>query len=243
LAVIYRDDKREMTKYKKEFPLSVLQTIEELIKTESPHFEVTNSGESLLKFRDKDSKSDFYFEIKSYKFDSNNKLQLEISYKPRHRDIPTTHEKTVDTKTLGVSLRTWSDLLSGYEQIKIFDDPILKQYEDEFLTEFEILDADADTNSYDFKTQILIDNYLDYCSVKLSEHKTEENKKEVEIIENEIKDLKANQTQLTKRKVVQRLARIWSKTRKFGLNLLKDVYQEAKKEIIKQLIKGQIDLM
>lgn len=232
-----------MIKYKKEFPLSVLQTIEGLMKTESPHFEVTDPGESLLRFKDKDPKSDFYFEIKSYKFDASTKLQLIISYKPRHRDIPTTHEKTVDAKLLGGSLKNWSDLLGEYEQITIFDDPILKQYEDEFLTEFEILDSDADTNSYGFDTQILIDKYLDYCSLKLTEHKTDENKEEVEKIENEIKELKTSQTQLTKRKVVQKLSRIWAKTRKFGLNLLKDVYQEAKKEIIKQLIKGHIDLM
>jgi hypothetical protein len=232
-----------MTKYKKEFPLSVLQTIEELMKTESSHFEVTDSGESLLKFKDKDSKSDFYFEIKSFKLDNAKKLYLEISYKPRHKDIPTSHERTVDAKSLGGYLKMWSDLLNDYERIKIFDDPILKQYEDEFLAEFEILDEDADTNSYDFNTQILIDKYLDYCNLKLAEHKTEQNKDEVEIIENEIRDLKNSQTQLVKRKVVKSLARIWAKTRKFGLNLLKDVYQEAKKEIIKQLIKGQIDLL
>lgn len=232
-----------MIKYKKEFPLSVLQTIEELMKTDSPLFEITDSGESLLKFKDKDNKSDFYFEIKSYKFDNNSQLLLEISYKPRHQNFLTKNENTIEAKALKSYLNNWSTILAGYEQINIFDDPILKQYETEFLSEIKILDKDAEINSYDFNTQILIDNYLEYYIHKLSEHKTEENKGEIEKIENEIKCLKENQTQLTKQKVIHSLASIWAKTRKIGLNLIKEVYQEAKKEFIKQLIKGQFDLM
>lgn len=231
------------TRYKKEFPLTVLHIIEELLKTESPYFETTDPGDSLLKFRDKDSKSDFYFEIKKYSFDSNQKLLVEVSFKPKHKDLPEVHERSIDAAKLNTYLKNWTDVLAEYERITIFDDPILRQYEAEFLTDFELLDDDADTNSYDFKTQLLIDQYLTYCEEKLLENKTEINKVEIEKIEEEIIDLKTNQTQLTKRKVVQALARIWAKTRKFGLNLLNDFYKEAKKEIIKQLIKGHIDLL
>jgi len=231
------------TRYKKDFPLTVLQTIEGLLKTESPYFEATDPGDSLLKFRDKDSKSDFYFEIKKYSFDNNQKLNVEISFKPRHKDLPESHERTIDVSKLGTYLKNWTDVLAEYDRITIFDDPILRQYEDEFLTDFELVDEDADTKSYDFKTQLLIDQYLTYCEKKLAEHKTDDNKEEIEIIEKEISELKTTQTQLPKRKVAKMIAKIWAKTRKFGLSLLKDVYQEAKKEIIKQVIKGQIDLL
>jgi hypothetical protein len=58
-----------------------------------------------------------------------------------------------------------------------------------------------------------------------------------------LEDLKANQTRLTKRKVTQVLAKIYAKARKHGLNLLKEIYIEAKKELIKQLISGKIEIM
>lgn len=231
------------TRYKKDFPLTVLQTIEGLLKTESQYFEATDPGESLLKFRDKDSKSDFFFEIKKYSFDNNQKLHVDVSFKPRHKDLPTIYERTIDVSKLNGFLKNWTDVLAEYDRITIFDDPILRQYEDEFLTDFELLDEDADIKSYDFKTQLLIDQYLTYCEKKLTDYKTEDNKDEIEKIEKEITELKTTQTQLPKRRVAKMIARIWAKTRKFGLGLLKDFYQEAKKEIIKQVIKGQIDLL
>jgi hypothetical protein len=232
-----------MTKYKKDFPLSILETVEELLKSDSTYFETTDPGESLLKFKDKDPKSDFYFEIKGYGFDNNRKLSVDLSFKPRHKDIPAAHEKKVEAKSLGAYLKNWTDILAEYERIKIFDDPILKQYQDEFLADFELLDEDADTKSYDYKTQVWLDEYLDKCKTRLIEIKTEENGTDVEQAERDINELKNTQTSLTKRKVVEKLTKIWARTRKLGIQLIKEFYQEAKKEIIKQLIKGQIDIM
>jgi hypothetical protein len=232
-----------MTKYKKDFPLSILETIEGLLKSDSTYFETADPGESLLKFKDKDPKSDFYFEIKGYSFDNNRKLSVDISFKPRHKDIPAAHDKKIEAKSLGTYLKIWTDILAEYERIKIFDDPILKQYQDEFLADFELLDGDADSKSYDYKTQVWIGEYLDRCKTRLIEIKTEDNGAEVEQVKKDIDELKNTQTSLTKRKVVEKLAKIWAKTRKLGLQFIKEFYQEAKKEIIKQLIKGQIDLM
>jgi hypothetical protein len=125
--------------------------------------------------------------------------------------------------------------------VKIFDDPILKQYQQEFENEINIVDEDADFNTYDLKTQIWLDEYIARYQERLEIVKTPENQNEIAEIQGELVELKNTQTRLTKKRVIERLSKIWAKTRKIGLGLLKDVYETGKSELIKRLITGQLD--
>lgn len=135
----------------------------------------------------------------------------------------------------------WKSCIAAYEQVKIFDDPILRQYQEEFENNVYLVDEDADRTTYDLKTQFRIEEYLTTYQQKLNEFKTTDNEGHIEEISKEIEELKNNQTRLTKKKVIERLARIWAKTRKIGLSLLKDVYETTKEEVIKMLISGQFE--
>jgi hypothetical protein len=229
-----------MSKSKKQLPISLLEAIQESVQFDSPVYEIIES-KNILKAIDRDSNSDFFFQVENHMIEQG-KLRVQLRYKPRNRDYVEEFAPKIDIKNLNEAFTKWGNLILEYEKIEIFEDPLLKQYEEEFLSDFEILDVDADTNSYDLNTQIVIDNYLKYLEEKLLENKTEANIEETNQILEEVNDLKENQTNLTKRKVINRLAKIWAKTRKIGLKLLKEVYEEAKKEIIKQLIRGNIEM-
>ncbi len=135
----------------------------------------------------------------------------------------------------------WKSYLEAYENVKIFDDPILRQYQQEFENEINIVDEDAEYSTYDLKTQIWLDQYLTRYEERLETLKTDENQLDITDIQGEIAELKETQTRLTKKRIVERLGKIWAKTRKIGLGLLKDVYEGVKSELINRLVTGRLD--
>ena len=60
------------------------------------------------------------------------------------------------------------------------------------------------------------------------------------ILEDKI-TLRENLTNQTWKSVIRKLSRILSKIRKRGLNFLKEIYDETKKQALKKLIDGSFD--
>lgn len=227
-----------MTRYKKDLPLTVLQTIEPLINEVSKLLKVGDSGEDLLRIDDSDPRSEFYFKIIKY---SDQGQKLNIEFKPMNGNNVDICSLQIQLSELNPHFTNWKSCIAAYEQVKIFDDPILRQYQEEFENEVDLVDEDADRTTYDLKTQFWIEEYLTRYQGKLNQFKTADNEIQIEEISKEIDELKHNQTRLTKKKVIERLGRIWAKTRKIGLSLLKDVYDTTKKEVIKMLITGRLE--
>lgn len=227
-----------MTRYKKDLPLTVLQTIEPLMNEVSKLLKVGDSGQDLLRIDDSDPRSEFYFKIIKY---SDQGQKLNIEFKPMNGNNVDVCSLQIQLGELKPHFTNWKSCIAAYEQVKIFDDPILRQYQEEFENNVYLVDEDADRTTYDLKTQFRIEEYLTTYQQKLNEFKTTDNEGHIEEISKEIEELKNNQTRLTKKKVIERLARIWAKTRKIGLSLLKDVYETTKEEVIKMLISGQFE--
>ena len=229
-----------MTFKKKNLPLTALHILEPFLSKNSELYRLVEPGESLLLIQDTDIYSPFFFEIQSYSIE-NNKLLLSIVHSPQDRDRPGRHKAIVHAETLKSRFHEWSTFLEEYEKLKSFDDPILKQYQAEFEQEIEMIDEDADYNSYNLRTQLWLDQYLTDYLRHLQSFKNDANEKEVELLIHDLEVLKSEQTKLTKRKVIKALSKIWAKTRKLAIGLLKDVYTTAKDELIKRLISGRID--
>lgn len=227
-----------MNRYKKDLPLSVLQTLEPLMNEQSNLFKVGDPGQDLLKIDDADPRSSFYFKIISY---AQQGQKLAIEYKPMNRNNVDVYGNTIELKDLKGYFTNWKLYIEGYESVKIFDDPILKQYQQEFENEIKIIDEDADKTTYNLTTQIWLEEYLTNYNDRLETLKLPENEAEIKEIQIEINELKNSQTRLTKKKIVERLSKIWAKTRKIGIGLLKDFYQEVKSELINRLISGRLD--
>jgi len=221
-----------MTRYKKDLPLAVLQTIEPLISEKSKLFKIGDAGQDLLKIEDADPRSNFYFKIISY---SEQGQKLKIEFKPMNPNNVDVYANTIALDGLKGYFINWKSYLEAYENVKIFDDPILRQYQQEFENEINIVDEDAEYSTYDLKTQIWLDQYLTRYEERLETLKTDENQLDITDIQGEIAELKETQTRLTKKRIVERLGKIWAKTRKIGLGLLKDVYEGVKSELINRL--------
>lgn len=227
-----------MTSYKKKLPLVVLKVLEPFVKDTSPLFEVVEPGAALLWLKDSDPLSDFYFKIISYSEEDNS---VYLEFKPMNPNNIGAYSNRIELQGITGLFTNWKSYLQLYSEIEIFDDPILSQYQKDFEAEFQLIDSDADRYSFDLNTQIWLDEFITRYSNKLITLENSTNRDEVENIQRELIDLKNTQTRLTKKRVVEKLSKIWALTRKLGLSLINDLYQECKSMLINKLLTGGID--
>jgi hypothetical protein len=225
---------------KKKVPLIVLELIEPYLSTGIDSIRLVDPGNGLLKFIDADEKSDFYLTVTAAKYD-NKALFLTIDSKPRSKEIVDAYNTSLDSTLFDNFLKHWVGLIDRYNNIKsIYEDPIEKKYQDDFIAEFEILDSDADVNSFNLNQQIWIDTYLDRIILEIENVDSKNELPDLQEIKEAAAGLKTNLTKLTKRIIIQKLSKIWAKAQKHGLVILKQIYIEFRNELIKQLIQGQL---
>ncbi|WP_341963847.1 hypothetical protein, partial [Flavobacterium psychrophilum] len=114
----------------------------------------------------------------------------------------------------------------------------LLKYEEEFYSDFEILDEDAEVNPFEHDKQIFTYNLLEYVETELQKSNSED--EEIENLISETIALKNNLQNLTKKVVIRKMSIIFSKVKKKGLKLFLDIIDVAKKEIIKKALYGGI---
>ncbi|MEQ8904139.1 hypothetical protein [Ekhidna sp.] len=223
---------------KRDLPLSILKAIEPIANKKSDLFRIKDKDGFLFCFEDNHEDPKHHFEIKSHKKNGNT-LLLQVNIKPKGENDPSEWSADLQVTQIADYFKKWISNLDGYRSMTFFDDPLLNQYQKEFYSDFEIIDPDADENSYDLNTQMWLDKYLEQSLQLLESYPSNS---EIELIKSDLKNIKENQTKLTKRKVVEALSKVYAKARKYGLKLLHELYHEAKKEIIKQLVSGKIEL-
>ena len=229
---------------KKDIPLKLLKDfkiVKEFVRDEVSQYEIIEleSEElSTLKVIDIDKDSTFYFYLHDLKL-TNDGSYFDITYSPANDKVTSETSERVDVNTFKAIFKKWIEIIIEYNSIPIMpEDNILKAYEDEFYAEFEIVDENASVDPFSLKQQLLIDEYLESIEHSLEEHKPE---KGVDEIIEETQALRNSITTLTKRSVIRRISKILSKITKFGLPLIKEIYSEVKKELIKKAIEGSFD--
>ena len=220
----------------KKIPLQILETIEPYLNKKGTSFETVDPNGLLLKFVDKDNNSDFYFNIESYKMEGG--FQLLIDWKPSSKQTIANRKVWIKAEQLDAFFINWLTLLEGYEKVKsIFDDPILEAFAEEYFTEFEIVDEDAEIKPFSTKQVLLLDEHLDNIQKKIKEFQTEENKVEIQKIQDDVTELRENLTKKSKKWVIKKLSKVWAKITKQGTKLMKEFLTEAKKHAIKEGVK------
>lgn len=223
---------------KKSIPLKLLQTIEPLIAEKLHLIEPVINHNSLFYLKDKDEKSEFFFSISRGKV----RGSFVIEYKPRHHESVSIFKGEVKVENIPTTFQKWTSLLEQYNETKsIYDDPVLKAYQKEFEAQFEIIDENANYESFNLEQQIYLDNYFTNV-IKILEAKFV-NKEEQAInpIIDDIKLLQNEQSSLSKNEVIKRLAKIWSLIRKHSISLLKQTFEVFHKEIVKNLVNKMIE--
>ena len=229
---------------KTQYPLVVLKEIKSLFKrlekiafNNSELIEQYQHFSANLSFRLK-SEPDFQFNVfePTYKPDF---ITFRIKVKPTS-EIDNTESSYNHTSTDIIDrFEQWINLMKEYDSFSFSDDEtIIKQYEEEFFAEWEVLDEDADEKAFEPDRQILLYNWLTLLERDLkSNHSLG---KENPLAE-EASELKDNIQNLTKRQFIIRFSKLMSKVKKTGLKLLSEIFDIAKKEALKKLLYGGIE--
>lgn len=225
---------------KKKIPLIVLETLEKYVELKGEQFEVVPPDKFFVKIIDKDKNSDFYYNIENYKIDKG--LKLLIDSKPISKENIDNSRTWIDSKHLNNHFNNWVSLLKRYETVNsFFDDPIVKAYADEYLSEFEIIDVDADIKPFNTTQVLMLDSHLESIEKNIDKFKTDENESQIESIKTDVQELRNNLTAKPKRWIIKNLSIIWAKITKQGTPLLKEFLSEVKKTIIKEGVKFMIE--
>lgn len=228
---------------KKDLPLVILKALEPYVDLLGDKFEVVEPNENLLKVIDKDSDSNFHFTIQKYQRNANNNtFQFEMIRSPKNSNDNGIYQTWVEISGLEAQFDIWIKLLDAYDSVNSFyDDPIIKSFEEEFYTEFEIIEEEAERNPLNTKQILLLDSYLESVDNKLTEFKTKDNSDDIESIKEEIILLRDNLTKKSKKWVVSKLANIWAKIAKQGTKFIKEFLSQTNKELVKEGVKGIIE--
>ena len=226
---------------KKKIPITVWQKIQPLIDEHRQLFKPLKSKDFAFHLIDLDKDSDFFFEC-AFQDEKGNFI---IRYKPIDADRVSIAHISVNLDTLVEKITSWADVLKTYiETPTFYDDPILQQYEDEFLKDLEIDELDADEKPFDFARQLYLDRYISNIKGLLAEYKenaTQEQKIEIISIESDCDNLRQGITIISKNDAVKKLSKIWAKGRKYSLELIKDMLKEFEKEAISWIAKKMFE--
>ena len=222
-----------MKKNKREIPLVILQVIEPYFKNEEKNLEISE-GEGLLLIKEKALNSDYFFEVKDYHKEAKG-FFLTVERKPESINSVKTDKRKIPYKSLDNYFKQWSNILKQYEEVKIFDDPILEKNFNEFYDKYKSADEDADTASFEVEKILALDEYLGKCRTKLIEMKqnsNDYNEDEIDDLIEDVEVMKENMTSETKNKVVERLSMFLGKAKKIGVSVLKELFVKISVEAV-----------
>jgi hypothetical protein len=131
----------------------------------------------------------------------------------------------------------WISYLKDYNEICFTEEEkLMKFYEDEYFHEFEILEEDAEINPFAENQQIFLYKFLSLTSQELN--KINSNDLKLNEIISDTNELKDNIQNLTKKEVIIKMSKVFARIKKFSLKLALDIFDVAKKEIIKKALYG-----
>jgi len=230
-----------MNRKKKELPLIIWKSLEKFVTLKGKQFEVIDTENFLLKVVEKDDEPTFYFNIEEYRL-TNGSPQFLMSRKPKSDTSQVEYRTWVPVSQLETQFETWLNLMTQYETTHSFyDDPIVKAFSDEYFTDFEMVDEDADFAPFTTKQISILDKHLEYIEENIDSYKSEENEKVIEDVKHDISSLRKNLTSKSKIFVIRSLSNIWGKLTKLGAKFMTDFASETNRELLKRSVKGVID--
>ncbi|RYU81257.1 hypothetical protein [Hymenobacter persicinus] len=228
---------------KKKIPLAIHKAIEPLLPIINKEIVAMDmSANSLFRMIDVDPESGFFFEITAIE-KSDGKTIIRYESKPASANNNIAIRAATTYEGFANIFKQWINILNDYNQIPtIFDDPILKQYEDDFQEKFESADENASRASFTLEQQFLLDDAFTKIIFLLEHNKDKENIEEIDSLIVEAKSIQDTITTSTKDEIFGKMSSLFSKIQKGGLKWIKEIYPIIQKEIISQIVKGALNL-
>lgn len=223
-------------------PIVILEIIEPVIKNNPDFFKLEVNENGFIKLIDKDYETEFFFEFLGQRKSKSQKDVYDLAFKPGSKKNPKEAKSGYYIESVGDAVAEWVNLIITYRGYKtIFEDPILKSYQENFETEFEIVDEDADEMPFNLNQQILLDQYLESFKKKLAELKENKFLHEEDMIkeiEADISETQRNLTKEPKKKIIRRISKFCAKAQKVGLEFIKELAIQTFIEFFKQKMIG-----
>lgn len=229
-----------MEEIKSKISLHLLTTLSSIIKPFSSKINLSTDRDIVLLIRDKNPNYDFFFKIEKEEITKDNNLAVVFTCKPY---------STLENFPKGTSLilgnfrqhlLTWFENIEKYKTENLIDDPVEKQFQEEFYDDLKIVDADSAKTTFNFSQQILLTNYIENVKKYISEETTELSPNDKEILIKEIEFLKKDIAVETKDSYIKKQSSFWAKVRKKSIKVCEFVVKEFGKEVIKEMVKKGI---
>lgn len=231
---------------KKDLPVAALQALnrlnvqlEKIAQSQEDLVEKTFNESNLVCYSDIDANSTFKFELKNVELSQETPIfTVELSPSSYiNNDLK--DSRTVEKQILQ-QFSNWIGWLGVYERTDLTpEEEFFRKYKEEFYTDFEIIDEDAETTTFELKQQLFLDQYFEYMENKLLP--VAKGDIEIQAVVSDVQELRQNLGKETKKKVIKRFSSILAKLRKSSVKLLGEFYTEAKKELFKRMIAGGLD--
>lgn len=212
----------------------ILYTLRELQSDYSDILKVLET-DHLFYFHDINH-TDFYFYISAPDKKSKGGPTLFSTYfNPDRRDSKSVFAGEANKNQIPEYFKRWIGIIQDYNSVNFNqEEDFLKIYEEEIFSNFELIDDDAETKPFDNNQQIILYTFLE-TTVKHLENQYPNNINVEEIID-EANSLKDEIPLLTKRIAFKRFSKVLAEIRKFNPITYRDIYDVAKKEVIKHLL-------
>lgn len=229
---------------KKKAAGAMWENIQPVLDLYRPYFVVHRTETASLHLTDADPESDFYFIVRLPNADGN----YPIESKPFSWENTQERQETIVPNSVSIVLNAWLDVLKQFDQlVTIYDDPILRSYEAEFAAQFQVADEDADHKPFDMHRQLLLVQYIDWMIKRIEARKeaaSYEKAAQLDQIVADCQTLREDLPGLTQNQTISRLTKAWAKVRKYGIDFMKEIFTEYKKEAIKgrtkELMSGRL---
>lgn len=226
---------------KKNTPLEIWERLQPLVDQNKEYIMAIPDNGSMFHVKDRDIKSSFFFKIvRQQSVNGRTSYYAEIA--PRSTSSIEKHTTLGPPEHITEVFKQWIEIIKTYNSIQtVYDDPIIQANQARFEKQFEILDDDAETSSFNLDQQIFLNDYLDSAKTKieaLKDGRTTEEVNQLEDLKNEATEIQKLLTKETKNKIIKKLARFWAKAQKIGLDVIKEVIKDVAVEFTKKILTG-----
>jgi hypothetical protein len=226
---------------KRKIPLEILELLQPLTDKNLDTISPVRNAAVIFHVTDNSEHSDFFFKIVRQE-QANTKPGYIIEYCPKNKQEVGVYKVWVQSGQITQDFENWLTLVRTYNSIQtVYDDPILKSNQERFEKQFEILEEDAETSSFDLNQQIYLNEYLDNVQKKilsLKSGKTDEEINALDNLEKEAENIQRNLTRESKKQIIKHLSRLWAKAQLLGLDIIKEIFVNYISDLTKKLLTG-----
>lgn len=180
----------------------------------------------------------FYFEVRAVKDTGRGTVVYAVARKPSIATNVSAQSINGELASVLTWFRQWANLVEQYNTVRLSrKDRFIQQAAAEVYTGFELVDEDADTAPFDNDKQVLVYKWLESVKEKVAQVEDGDQEQAQHIIQ-EITQLQNIIPTITKAALLKEVSKVYAKAKAFSMKLFVDIYDVAKKELIKAALKG-----